>query len=397
MNKKIIVGITGSIAAFKSVQLISDLIKKDFIVEVLMSESATRFITPICIQSLTKRKVYVDTFDEENPAIITHVDIVKDADLFIVVPASAHTIAKLAYGMADNMLTSAFLAATCPKLIAPAMNVHMFDNPITQKNILTLKDYGVMFVEPACGLLACGDIGRGKLADQEDIMEMINYALCDKPLVGKKVLVSAGPTQESLDPVRFLTNHSSGKMGYAIAKAAFCLGADVTLVSGKTHLKKPYGINTIDVISANDMYEVIMNYSNEQDIIIMSAAVGDYCSKVINENKIKKSDNTLTLELIKNKDILEELGKNKKSHQILCGFAMETSDLIENATKKLNKKNCDMIVANHLKTEGAGFNTDTNVVTFITKDYQKDLDLLSKDQLSYEILKELKRMEDESC
>ena len=232
MSKKIIIGITGSIAAFKSVQLISDLIKQDYQIEVMMSESATQFITPTCIQSLTKRKVYVDTFDDENPAIITHVDIVKDADLFLVVPASAHTIAKLAHGMADNMLTSAFLAATCPKMIAPAMNVHMYENPITQKNMQILKELGILFVEPISGLLACGDIGQGKLADEQDIIEMIDYALTYKPLQGKRVLVSAGPTQENIDPVRYITNHSSGKMGYALAKAAFCLGAEVTLISG---------------------------------------------------------------------------------------------------------------------------------------------------------------------
>ena len=266
MSKKIIVGITGSIAAFKAVQLISDLVKMNYQVEVMMSESATKFITPVCIQSLTKRKVYVDTFDDENPAIITHVDIVKDADLFMIVPASAHTIAKLAYGFADNMLTSAFLAATCPKMIAPAMNVHMYENPITQKNMQTLKDQGVLFVEPISGLLACGDVGLGKLADEQDILEMIDYALTEKTLVGKKVLISAGPTQESIDPVRFITNHSSGKMGYAIAKAAFCLGAEVTLVSGPTHLKKPYGVKKIDVISAQQMYEAIIDVKQLQMI-----------------------------------------------------------------------------------------------------------------------------------
>lgn len=397
MSKKIIVGITGSIAAYKAIQLISDLTKKDHHVEVMMSESAAKFITPVCIQSLTKRKVYIDTFDDENPAIITHVDIVKDADLFIVVPASAHTIAKLAYGMADNMLTSAFLAATCPKLIAPAMNVHMFENPITQKNMQSLKETGVLFVEPACGLLACGDIGRGKLADQEDIMEMIHYALSKKTLTGKKILVSAGPTQESIDPVRYITNHSSGKMGYAIAKAAFCLGADVTLVSGPTYLKKPYGINCINVVSADDMYQAIHEISKQQDFIIMSAAVGDYASQNIADEKIKKNNHEMTLELIKNKDILFDLGQKKLPQQILCGFAMETSDLIEHAQDKLKKKNCDMIVANHLKTDGAGFQGDTNIVTFITQDSMKDYGLLSKDELAYEILMTLKKMEELLC
>ena len=392
MSKKVIVGITGSIAAYKAVQFISDLMKKGYIVDVLMSESASRFITPICIQSLTKRKVYIDTFDEENPAIITHVDIVKDADLFMIVPASAHTIAKVANGLADNMLTDAFLAATCPKLIAPAMNVHMYENPITQKNIQTLKDYGVYFVEPATGLLACGDTGKGKLADEEDIFEMMDYAMSEKPLSGKKVVISAGPTEEKIDPVRYITNHSSGKMGYALAKAAFCLGADVTLVSGPTHLKKPYGVNVVDVISANEMYQAIVKH-NDYDYMIMAAAVADYACDEVHEEKIKKNEDTMTLSMHKNKDILFELGQSKKDNQILCGFAMETSDLIENAKKKLKKKNCDMIVANHLKKEGAGFQTDTNIVSILTKDNIKELDMLSKEELGYHILHELMNME----
>lgn len=393
MSKKIIVGITGSIAAYKAVQLISDLMKMDYQVEVMMSESATRFVTPVCIQSLTKRKVYVDTFDDENPAIITHVDIVKDADLMMIVPASAHTIAKLAHGFADNMLTSAFLAATCQKLIAPAMNVHMFENSITQSNIQILKDMGVYFVEPECGMLACGDVGNGKLASQEDIIEMMHYALSNKPLKGKKILISAGPTQESIDPVRYITNHSSGKMGYAIARAAFCLGAEVTLVSGPTYLKKPYGINTIDVLSANDMYEAIIDKTDNYDYIVMSAAVGDYSSTHIADEKIKKNDDLLTLTLQKNKDILYEIGQKKKANQIVCGFAMETNDLIAHGQEKLIKKNCDMIVANHLKTEGAGFQTDTNIVTLITQDDCKDIELLSKDELAYKILYTLMDME----
>lgn len=393
MSKKIIVGITGSIAAYKAVQMISDLMKKDYIVEVMMSESATKFITPICIQSLTKRKVYVDTFDDENPAIITHVDIVKDADLFLIAPASAHTIAKLAHGFADNMLTSAFLAATCPKLLAPAMNVHMYENPITQQNIQFLKKQGVYFIEPQNGILACGDIGKGKLAEKEDIFEMIQYVLSPKPLIGKNVLISAGPTQESIDPVRYLTNHSSGKMGYALAKAAFCLGANVTLVSGPTQLKKPYGIDIKNVVSAQEMYEEILRISDQQDILIMAAAVADYSSANISEEKIKKNDTQMNLTLQKNKDILYALGQRKKEHQMICGFAMETNHLIENATQKLNKKNCDMIVANHLKTKGAGFKGDTNIVSILTKDGIKEYGLLSKDELSFEILHLLMNME----
>lgn len=397
MSKKIIIGITGSIAAFKSIQLISDLVKQGYQIEVMMSESATRFVTPVCIQSLTKRKVYVDTFDDENPAIITHVDIVKDADLFMIVPASAHTIAKLTYGMADNMLTSAFLAATCPKLIAPAMNVHMYENPITQKNMQLLKETGVVFVEPISGLLACGDTGNGKLADEDTLLEMIDYMLAPKTLSGKNILISAGPTQESLDPVRFITNHSSGKMGYALAKAAFQLGANVTLVSGPTHLKKPHGVNVIDVISANDMYHQIIQRVKEYDYMIMSAAVGDYACNEIADEKIKKHTDTLTLELHKNKDILLEIGKRRLASQVICGFAMETSHLIENAQMKLQKKNCDMIVANHLKTDGAGFQGDTNVVSILTQQDVTDYQKMSKQELAYIILNQMKKLEEEKC
>ena len=397
MSKKIIIGITGSVAAFKSIQLISDLVKQGYQIEVMMSESATHFVTPVCIQSLTKRKVYVDTFDDENPAIITHVDIVKDADLFMVVPASAHTIAKLAYGMADNMLTSAFLAATCPKLIAPAMNVHMYENPITQKNMQLLKETGVVFVEPISGLLACGDTGNGKLADEDTLLEMIDYMLAPKTLSGKNILISAGPTQESLDPVRFITNHSSGKMGYALAKAAFQLGANVTLVSGPTHLKKPHGVNVIDVISANDMYHQIIQCVKEYDYMIMSAAVGDYACNEIADEKIKKHTDTLTLELHKNKDILLEIGKRRLASQVICGFAMETSHLIENAQMKLQKKNCDMIVANHLKTDGAGFQGDTNVVSILTQQDVTDYQKMSKQELAYIILNQMKKLEEEKC
>lgn len=397
MSKKIIIGITGSVAAFKSIQLISDLVKQGYQIEVMMSESATRFVTPVCIQSLTKRKVYVDTFDDENPAIITHVDIVKDADLFMVVPASAHTIAKLAYGMADNMLTSAFLAATCPKLIAPAMNVHMYENPITQKNMQLLKETGVVFVEPISGLLACGDTGNGKLADEDTLLAMIDYMLAPKTLSGKNILISAGATQESLDPVRFITNHSSGKMGYALAKAAFQLGANVTLVSGPTHLKKPHGVNVIDVISANDMYHQIIQCVKEYDYMIMSAAVGDYACNEIADEKIKKHTDTLTLELHKNKDILLEIGKRRLASQVICGFAMETSHLIENAQMKLQKKNCDMIVANHLKTDGAGFQGDTNVVSILTPQEITDYQKMSKQELAYIILNQMKKLEEEKC
>ncbi|MEE0966736.1 MAG: bifunctional phosphopantothenoylcysteine decarboxylase/phosphopantothenate--cysteine ligase CoaBC [Bacilli bacterium] len=392
MKKKIVIGITGSIAAFKAIQLISDLNKMNYDLEVIMSEAATRFVTPLSIQSLTKKKVYVDIFDDD-PEVITHIDIVKNADLFIIVPASANTIAKVAHGIADSMLTAAFLAATCPKLIAPAMNVHMYENPITTENINKCKDLGMIFIEPDNGLLACGDVGKGKLPSQDIIIDMIEYALSPKPLKGKKVLVTAGPTIESIDPVRYITNHSSGKMGYAIAKAAFHLGADVTLISGPTALKKPMGVNTIDILSADDMFNQCQQLFDEQDYVIKAAAVGDYSPIHYEQEKIKKHDSTMTLELKKNNDILAYLGKHK-THQKICGFAMETQDLIENATKKLMNKNCDMLVANHLKTEGAGFQGDTNVVTLLFKDHQKQLELMKKSDLAYIILNELMECED---
>lgn len=392
MKKKIVIGITGSIAAFKAIQLISDLNKMNYDLEIIMSEAATRFVTPLSIQSLTKKKVYVDIFDDD-PEVITHIDIVKNADLFIIVPASANTIAKVAHGIADSMLTAAFLAATCPKLIAPAMNVHMYENPITTENINKCKDLGMIFIEPDNGLLACGDVGKGKLPSQDIIIDMIEYALSPKPLKGKKVLVTAGPTIESIDPVRYITNHSSGKMGYAIAKAAFHLGADVTLISGPTALKKPMGVNTIDILSADDMFNQCQQLFDEQDYVIKAAAVGDYSPIHYEQEKIKKHDSTMTLELKKNNDILAYLGKHK-THQKICGFAMETQDLIENATKKLMNKNCDMLVANHLKTEGAGFQGDTNVVTLLFKDHQKQLELMKKSDLAYIILNELMECED---
>lgn len=387
MKKKIVIGITGSVAAFKAIQLISDLNKMNYDLEVIMSEAATHFVTPLSIQSLTKKQVYVDIFDGEVDRI-THIDIVKDADLFIIVPASANTIAKISYGFADNMLTAAFLAATCPKLIAPAMNVHMYENPITQSNIQKCKDMGMIFIEPDNGLLACGEIGKGKIADEKVIISMIEYALMDKPLKGKNVLVTAGPTIEAIDPVRYITNHSSGKMGYAIAKAAYNLGANVTLVSGPTQLEQPIGVQLIPIQSAKEMFEQCVKLFDQQDYVIKAAAVGDYSPIEYQDQKIKKNENSLTLTLKKNDDILGYLGKHKK-HQKICGFAMETQNLIENATQKLINKNCDMLVANHLKEKGAGFQGDTNVVTLLFKDHQKKLNLMNKSDLAYIILDEL--------
>jgi phosphopantothenoylcysteine decarboxylase/phosphopantothenate--cysteine ligase len=387
MKKKIVIGITGSVAAFKAIQLISDLSKQDYVLEVVMSHAATKFVTPLSIESIIHKKVHVDIFDDD-PSQITHIEIVKEADLYVIVPATANTIAKIANGISDNMLTASFLAATCPKLIAPAMNVHMYENEITQSNIQRCKDLGMFFIEPTVGLLACGDQGKGKLADLDVIMQYIEYALSYKPLKGKNVLVTAGPTIEAIDPVRYITNHSSGKMGYAIAKAAFNLGATVTLISGPTNLPIPIGVQFYRINSAKEMFNKCKELYQYQDYIIKAAAIGDYSPTEVQENKIKKKDNHLTLELEKNDDILAWLGQHK-TNQKICGFAMETQNLIENAREKLIKKNCDMLVANHLKEEGAGFNVDTNVVTLLFKDRQVKLDIMKKDELAYIILQEL--------
>lgn len=394
MKKKLIIGITGSIAAFKSVQLISDLSKENYEIDVLMTPSAAKFVTPLSIQALTKRKVYIDVFDDD-PGTITHVDIVKNADAFIVVPASATTMAKLAYGIADNMLTAAFLAATCPKLIAPAMNVHMYENSATQRNIDTLKKDGVLFIEPGTGLLACGDVGKGKLADYNSIKLMIEYALHSHPLKGKRVLISAGPTRESMDPVRFISNYSTGKMGYAIARAAFLLGADVTLAHGPVSLEDIPGVTMKPFVSANDLFELMKEESKKADYIIMSAAVGDYRPQDIAKEKIKKNDDCLHVEFIKNPDILSYLCANRTKQQIICGFAMETNDLIAHAKEKLLRKNADMIVANSLRTKGAGFATDTNVATLITKENTEDLPMMSKEDLGLVILDRLMSLKED--
>lgn len=392
MPKKIVIGITGSIAAFKAIQLISDLTKTDYELEVIMTKSACQFVTPLSIQSLIKKKVYVDVFDDDI-GHITHIDLVKDADLFMVVPASANTIAKLANGIADNMLTASFLAATCPKLIAPAMNVNMYQNKATQRNINQLKKDGILFVEPDTGLLACGIVGKGKLADFTTIRLMMDYALSNHPLSGKKVLVSAGPTQESLDPVRFISNHSTGKMGYAIARAAFLLGAQVKIVSGPVNINLPL-IEVEHVTTAHEMYDALVTLAPFYDYIIMSAAVGDYRAEHIAENKIKKHSDTLSVTFKKNCDILQALGENKKDHQVICGFAMETENLLENAQKKLINKNADMIVANSLTEQGAGFGTDTNIVTFITREGNESLKKSSKEELGFKILMKLKEIEE---
>lgn len=385
--KTIVVAVSGSIAAYKACDLVRALKKSDYDVEVLMTNNATKFISPLTLGALINKPVLIDDFDDEGYKI-KHVSLAKKADCFVVVPATANIIGKIANGICDDVVTSTFIAATCPKLIAPAMNVNMYDNLATQRNIERCKTYGIKFVEPGYGLLACGDVGRGKLAETDDIIDMINYCLSPKPLKNKRVLVTAGPTQEALDPVRYITNHSSGKMGYALAKRAYQLGAKVTLISGPSNLKAPYGINVINIKSAQEMFEAITANYLKQDYIIKAAAVGDYRVKEIAANKIKKHDDVLTLELVKNQDILAYLGTHKTT-QTICGFAMETQDLIANAQDKFKRKNCDLLVANDLNETGAGFKGDTNKVTFISKDNIEEIELMSKDELSDKIINKL--------
>lgn len=387
MKKTIVLGVTGGIAAFKAAQLTSNFIKKGYDVEVIMTQNATEFITPLTFESLTKHNVMVSTFEKVSDRSVKHISIAQRADIFVIVPATANVIAKIAHGIADDMLTTTFLAANCKKIICPAMNTNMYENPITQNNLALCRSYGYDILEPASGLLACGDIGKGKLEDIEIIENYVTHQLEQKPLLkGKKVLVSAGPTQEALDPVRYLTNHSTGKMGYEIAQAALDMGADVTLVSGPTNLIPPKGAHVIHVTSAHDMFNAIKDEFESKDFIIKAAAVGDYRPEFIAPNKIKKDEDILELRFVKNEDILAYLGAHKKESQILCGFAMETQNLIENATKKLRKKNCDMIVANNLRIEGAGFATDTNVATFIHNDHIESFEKMSKYELGKKIL-----------
>ena len=393
--KTIVVGISGSIAAYKACELVRALKKKEYDVEVIMTNNATKFISPLTLGALINKPVLIDDFDD-NGYEIKHISYAKKADCFVIVPATANIIGKIANGICDDVLTSSFIAATCPKLIAPAMNVNMYDNLATQRNIERCKTYGIKFVEPGYGLLACGDTGRGKLADLNQIIAMIEYCLSAKPLKNKRVLVTAGPTQEALDPVRYITNHSSGKMGYALAKRAFELGAKVTLITGPSGLDFPYGIKTIEIQTAQEMFTAVKEHYQKQDFIIKAAAVGDYRVKEIAKDKIKKKEETLTLELIKNDDILAFLGEHK-TNQIICGFAMETQNLIENAREKLIHKNCDLLVANNLKEPGAGFKNDTNKVTFLTAENTQEIELMSKNNLSDLILKRLIEIQEEKA
>lgn len=392
--KHIVLGVTGSIAAYKACDLVSQLSKiKDIEIDVIMTKAACEFITPLTFESLLHKKVYLDPFISLDGQI-NHITLAQKADLMVMVPASANSIAKVVNGLANDLLSDTWLAATCPKMIFPAMNTNMYENPITRHNIELAKSYGISVIEPTVGHLACGQNGKGKLVAVDEIVEVILDALEEKQLSGKKILISAGPTQEALDPVRFITNHSTGKMGYALAKQASRMGAEVTLVSGPSQLKAPLNTTLINVTSSQDMANVILTQASNFDYIIMSAAVADYRPQNVASQKIKKHDQTLTVNLEKTTDILATLGQQKKANQILCGFAMETENLIENASLKLEKKNCDMIVANSIAQKNAGFGVDTNIATFITKTGTKAIPLMLKESLAKEILLTLKQMEE---
>lgn len=390
-NKTILVGVTGSIAAYKAATLVSMLVKAGAEVRVLMTKNATNIINPITFETLSGHKCLIDTFDRNFEFKVSHVSLAQKANLFIIAPATANTIARAANGMADDMLTSVFLAAKCPKIICPAMNTAMYENPVTQYNLEKCRKFGFKILEPATGILACGETGKGKMPEPQEIFEFIeNEISFEKDFRGKKILVTAGPTQEAIDPVRFITNHSSGKMGYAIARTAAARGAQVILISGPTSLNPPENARLIKIISAKEMFDAVKENSPDSDIIIKSAAVADYRPKNVSSEKIKKTGGSLSIELERTDDILDFLGKNKKPGQILCGFSMETQNLIENSRKKLSSKNLDLIIANSLKIPGAGFQADTNVATLITKDFQKEFPLMKKEELASCILDEIK-------
>lgn len=393
-NKKIVIGVTGSIAAYKIAGLCSMLKKKKADVTVIMTQNATNFINPITFETLTGNKCLIDTFDRNFQYDVEHVELAKAAEVFLIAPASANVIAKAAHGIADDMLTTTLLASTCPKLFAPAMNTRMYQNPITQDNLQILKKYGMKVITPASGYLACGDTGEGKMPEVEELYDNIIDALTPKDLTGYNVLVTAGPTREKIDPVRFISNHSTGKMGYAIAKQAGMRGAKVTLVSGPVALEAPKGVEVVPVVSAKDMADAVWERADKMDMIIKAAAVADYRPVTTYEDKVKKSGDDMNIALERTDDILAHLGKNKKEGQILCGFSMETKDMLENSKVKLKKKNLDVIVANNLKVAGAGFGTDTNIVTLITKDEVKELPILSKEEVADRILSYLLGLKD---
>lgn len=391
-GKHIVLGVTGSIAAYKIASLASMLKKKQADVTVIMTQNATNFINPITFESLTGNKCLVDTFDRNFQYSVEHVALAKLADVVMVAPASANVLAKAAHGLADDMLTTTLLACECPKIFAPAMNTRMYRNPIVQDNMRILQDYGMEVITPATGYLACGDTGEGKMPEPELLLEYIIRALRPKDMQGINVLVTAGATREKIDPVRYITNHSTGKMGYAIARAAMMRGAQVTLVTGKTELAPPMGVRTIDIVSAADMADAVKGCAKEQDIIIKAAAVADYRPKYTADEKVKKKDDELSLELERTEDILGFLGEHKQKGQFLCGFSMETENMIDNSRKKLEKKHLDLIVANNLKQTGAGFGTDTNIVTFLSKDDTTELPIMRKEEVADKLLDYIMQM-----
>lgn len=391
MKKNILLGVTGGIACYKAAALTSKLVQSGYSVKVMMTKSATNFVSPLTFQALSRNEVYTDTFIENNPEVIAHIDLADWADLCLIAPATANMLAKLAHGLADDMVSTTLLATTAPVWIAPAMNVHMYDHPAVKKNIDTLHQFGHRFIEPGDGYLACGYVGKGRLEEPETIVDYIDqhFSEPEQPLKGKKVLITAGPTKEKIDPVRYLTNHSSGKMGYALAEEAEKMGAEVVLISGPSTLPVPTGVKCISIETAEHMYEQVLKYFPSADIVIKSAAVADYRPKQTSQQKIKKKDGNLILEFERTKDILMELGK-RKEHQYLVGFAAETEKLEEHAYGKLERKNADMIIANDLTAKGAGFSADTNIVTIVQKNHRpKKLPLLSKNETAKRILEEI--------
>ena len=386
-GKTVLLGVTGSIAAYKIAYLASALKKQHADVHVLMTRNATNFINPITFETLTGNKCLVDTFDRNFQFQVEHVSIAKKADVVMIAPASANVIGKLAHGIADDMLTTTIMACRCKKIISPAMNTNMFENPIVQDNLKTLEHYGYEVIDPAVGYLACGDTGAGKMPEPETLLSYImRECACEKDMKGLKLLVTAGPTQEAIDPVRYITNHSSGKMGYAIAKMAMLRGADVTLVSGRTAIAPPPFVKVVPVVTARDMYEAVTAVSKEQDIIIKAAAVADYRPATVSDETIKKKDDDMSIALERTDDILKYLGEHKPDGQFLCGFSMETQNMIGNSRVKLTKKNLDMVAANNVKMAGAGFQGDTNVLTLITQDEEVSLPLMSKEDAASKIL-----------
>ena len=386
-GKTVVLGVTGSIAAYKIASLASALKKLHANVHVIMTKNATNFINPITFETLTGNKCLVDTFDRNFEFSVEHVSIAKQADVVMIAPATANVIGKLAHGIADDMLTTTVMACKCKKFISPAMNTNMLTNPVVQDNLKILEHYGYEVIESATGYLACGDTGSGKMPEPETLLQFVMREIaCDKDLAGKKILITAGPTQESVDPVRYITNHSSGKMGYALAKMAMLRGADVTLVSGRTAIEPPMFVKVVPIVSAQDMYEAVTSVSEEQDIIIKAAAVADYRPKNVSDEKVKKKDGEMSIELERTNDILKYLGEHKREGQFLCGFSMETQNMLGNSRAKLVKKNLDMIAANNLKVAGAGFQVDTNVITLITQEDEITLPLMTKEDVAARIL-----------